>query len=403
MAEELGKILGEILQSGLFPDLPGKVAPVFVDGKNVLFSDGSVQPIPGQYVLTAGSNGTPIRGLLSTRSGSTPVLYFGDDSKLYRYTISGGTAEVGSGYNSAGNAWSLGRWGTWVLATNNVDTPQIYKGSSFGALGGISGNFTRARFFLIYRNYALAFNTDQNDSAIFWCHADDPELWTAATNNSARSLNIRDTTSGITSGLVFDQQIFYWTRRSMSVMNFLGSPLYFSSALVSTEVGSFGPQATTQANNMLWGIGPAGVWVSNGRDYTYIDEGAVHDFIFQNINLAQAHKCVALHDSYTKHVIFWIPGEGESEVSYGVAYNYAQKGWTIRGDARSAAINTGDFDWAILGDTSGNIYAQSLVGAPVSAQDPNLYVEGASTFSVPLFGQSGFGQGGFGGSFAGVE
>lgn len=402
MTDKIGEITGKMLLSGVFPDLPNKEPPFFRTARNVIFSDNSVQPIPGQYMLTATSNGHAVRGLLSTRSGTTPVLFYGDDAKLFRYTISGGTTVVGTGYTGAGNAWSLRRWGSWVLATNNVNPPQIYKGSSFAALSGFSTMGTRARLFVPYKNYMLAFNTDQNDSRIGWCHQDDPETWTGVSTNTARLLDIRDTTSGISAGIVANERIYYFTLKSMSVMGFIGPPAFFSSNFVTDDIGAFGPLAITEAAGSIYGIGPNGIWRTDGAGYQYIDEGAVHDTLFANINLDEAHKCVAWHDGFSKHVVFWIPGSGQSEVSYGLAFNYKDSNWAPRGDARSAALESGDFSWNILGDTVGNIYAQSLLGAPVSAQDPNLYLSGVGTTTIP-FGMSGFGHGGVGGTFAMTE
>lgn len=396
MPRKIGEITGEMMLSGVFPDLPHKQPPVFRTAKNVLFTDNSIQPIPGQYVLTAGSGGIPVRGLLSIREGSTPVLFFGDDATLYRFTISGGTTEVGVGFANAGNAWSMRRWGSWILATNNVNSPQIFKGSSFAALTGASGVFNTVRKFLTYKNYALAFNTDLNDSRIAWCTANDPETWVAALTNTARSIDIRDTTSGITDANIANERIYYWTLKSMSVMSFVGPPVFFSSNLVTDDIGAFGPMSTTEVAGNVYGIGPNGIWQTDGASYRYID-APVHDEIFGNINLDQAHKCVAWHDVFTSQVVFWIPGENADEVSYGMGFNYKDRNWAPRGDTRTAALEAGDFKWGLLGDTAGNIYAQSLVDDPVTAQDPHLHAFGQGFLYVPL-GNSGFGQGGFGGA-----
>lgn len=397
MTEKIGELTGDQMLSGVYPDLPHRQPPIFKNAKNVLFSDKSVQPIPGQYILTAGHEGLPIRGLLSIREANIPILFYGDDSKLYRYTITGGTTEVGTGYSNNGNAWSLQRWGTWVLATNNVDAPQIFKGSSFAALTGISPTFATARIFLAYKNYLLAFNTDVNDSRVAWCTADDPENWVAALNNTSRLLDIRDTTSGFTAAVIANERIFNFTLKSMHVMGFIGPPSFFSHNKVTDDIGAFGPAAVTEVAGNLFGIGPNGVWKSDGSGYTYVDEGAVHDRIFNDINLDYAHKCVAWHDVFTKQVVFWIPGAGQTENSYGMAFNYKEGNWAPRGDGRSAALESGDFEWGILGDTSGNIYAQSLIDSPVSAQDPDLHVTGQGYFQLG-FGNSGFGNGGFGGT-----
>lgn len=401
MPKKIGEITGEMMLSGVYPDLPQKQPPLFRTAQNVIFSDNSVQPSPGQYVLTATAGGVPVRGVLSIRNATIPILFFGDDSQIYRYTVSGGTSVVGSSYTNNGQAWSFQRWGDWVVATNGVNTPQIFKGSSFAALTGISGVFGTARKFLAYKNYLLAFNTDLNDSRIAWCSADNPELWVGASTNTARTIDVRDTTSGITDACIANERIYYWTLKSMSVMSFVGPPVIFSSNKVTDDIGAFGPMSTTEVAGNTYGIGPNGIWQSDGSTYRYID-GPVHDEIYSNLNLDQAHKCVAWHDVFTKQIVFWIPGNNAHEVTYGMAFNYKDRNWAPRSDARSAAIESGDFPWGILGDTAGNIYAQSLVDSPVTAQDPHFRAVGAGNVTIP-FGMSGFGQGGVGGVLALTE
>lgn len=398
MPRKIGEITGEMMLSGVFPDLPHKQPPIFKNARNVYFSDNAVQPIPGQYVLTAGTGGVPIRGLLSIRQGTTPILFYGDDTKLYRFTISGGTTEVGTGYSGNGNAWSLTRWGTWVLATNSVQVPQVFKGVSFDALGGISSVMTSVKKFLGYKNYMLAFNDEvgEQDSRIAWCTADDPETWAALTTNTARLLDIRDTTSGITDAIILNERIYYFTLKSMSVMGFVGPPQIFSSNFVTKDIGVFGPMSTTQVAGNIYGIGPNGIWRSDGSGYQYID-APVRDTLFGNFNLDAAHKCVAWHDATTNQVVFWIPGTDAYETTYGFGFNYRDGNWAPRGDARTCALESGDFPWGLLGDFGGNVYAQNLIGAPISAQDPRFAVTGQG-YLLSGFGVGGFGNGGFGGT-----
>ena len=397
MPDKIGEITGQSMLSGIFPDLPGKQAPVWTNAKNVIFSDNSVQPIPGQYLLTSGTTGLPNRGLLSTRISGTPTLFFGDDSKLYKYTISGGVQEVGLSLTGGGNLLSFVRWGTWVLATNGVDSPKIFKGVSFATLGGLDSSvFSTCEILVAWRNFVIAMNTDVNDARIAWCDQDDVETWTSSTTNAARQRDIRDTVGGITAGIVYNERIFYLTRGSIGVMDFIGGPDYFSSVPASYDFGAYGKRCVTEADKKLYGFGPNGVWASDGAIPVYIDEGAVHDAIFADFNQDYAYKCRLWNDTFTKHLILWLPADGETENSVAWAFNYKDKNWTKRGDARCDAIAANEFKWGLISDTSGNIYAQSLVDAPVSAQDPVLDLAGVGTYSVP-FGQSGFGQVPFGG------
>lgn len=151
------------LRTGLWPDVFSRRIPLWETGSNIQFTDVGVEKLSGWEEIGDTGNGEPIRGLLQTISSGDAVIYSGDLSALYTLNTTTGTlTEVGSGYslveNSGGTVWDSGattwdsgatifdygitkashwsmvNYGSWVFATNGVDSPQVAKSRDFVSL-----------------------------------------------------------------------------------------------------------------------------------------------------------------------------------------------------------------------------------------------------------------------------
>lgn len=393
----IGELTGRMLASGVYKDLPNKEPPLWADGKNIYFSDNSVQPIPAQYLLTSSLTGVPIKGIKASVIGGEKTLFYGTYDKLFKYTRDGGAAEVGSGYTNTSpntnNLWSFARWSDWMLATNNKDTPQIYKGTNFQPLAGIGSQFSKGRFFIAYGEYMILVD----GPLIFWCHRSNVEDWVPVATNSAGSLSPQDLDGDFMGGEILGTTVFLFTLNSMHRMEYIGPPNYFGIFKVEKSPGVFGISSLTVHDKKIFGLGPGGAFVTDGDGHVYIDEGVVHDDIFSDLSEDNTEKSLVWHSKFTKQICFWWPGRDSAENNRSHGFNYINNTWAPRGDERTAAEESGIFPWGILADDSGGIFAENTVGDPVSIQDGHLIVSGAGTYAIP-FGMSGFGQGGFGGN-----
>lgn len=389
----IGKLTGQMLSSGVYKDLPNDEPPLWVNGQNVYFADNSVLPIPGQSLITSG--GGPIRGLKASIIDELQTIFFGTGSKLYLYTLSGGLATVGTGYTNeehSNNQWSLTPWSNWMLATNNKDLPQIYKGSSFIALGGIGSQFTKLKFFIPYGEFMLGIDGKN----VFFCSRANVEDWVPVATNSAGSLSPQDLDGPFMGGVLLGERIGLFTRNSMHVVDYIGPPNYFGINAVQKSPGIYGINAVTVQDKQAYGLGPGGAFVTDLSSHVYIDEGTVHKDIFADISETETEKVITWHSKHTKQIVFWWPSLQAVENDKSHAFRYFNNTWAPRGDKRTAVDEQGIFPWGLLATESGSVYLENLTDAPVNTQDAVLLVEGEGTFDIP-FGFSGFGQGGFGG------
>jgi len=149
--------LRDELKTGVYKGFFPSAAPLWAEGENVQFTQSGVRKMFGWDLLADTGNGEPIRGVLQQTENNLIAVYAGDLSNLYRSAVpSEGIEIVGSGYSIPENAgstewdggattwddgatvwdngavpagqWSFVDYGTFVLATNGIDTPQIRKG-----------------------------------------------------------------------------------------------------------------------------------------------------------------------------------------------------------------------------------------------------------------------------------
>lgn len=372
MSYLLGTVPGALIASGIFPDMHQQSAPFWDTGKNAYFREGKVGPLPPWTAVDTLSSTPVITGMkeLDNRVASANGLVVGTRTKLFLWT-SGSAVEKGSGY--AGNAdqsatvvasrWSFEQWGSWIIATDGVAVPQIYKGSTFGALGGV--NFTTAEIFIKWRSFLLAFNTSVSATGFKWCSDDDPETWTPSGANSAGSQNVRDVSGPITAASYLGENVVFFGADSMHAVQWVEAPNYFGHKRLLKGIGAWSKNAVQPlGDGRLIGYGPRGVWTTDGTRIDYVDSPSVRKFMTDKLNQAQASKVVLSYDLQTHLVSIFFPvtGSGSNECTEGVVYNLESKQWSPLDFGRSAATDGAIFNYTFTGTSAGVIRKTGATG-----------------------------------------
>jgi len=418
---KLLKTVREELMGGISPNIPGRSQTpttsllnsakpkFFVDGRNVVFEESSVQPTSGQRLIVSPVNQDSITGLLSVNAAGTPTAYYGNSTTLFEYTTAGGATSVGSGYAGVENAtsttpatlWSLTSWGTWIAATNGVDVPQIFKGTSFANLTGLS--FTTAEIFIERSPFMIAFNTSNGVAEAEWCDEDNIEDWSPTTSNAAGNLTIREAGGPILAAVMRGKDVAFYTNNRMFILEFVGAPFWFRYRPLLMGIGTVGKAAVVAVGAIHYGFGPEGIWATDGTKFEYIASPEIRDFIYNNINLEQISKVVAWHDRQQHSVIFFWPEDPSTANSLGVVFNYKNKIWSIDDRGRSAATYAPDFGVSLAGDSSGYLWQQNITGDPTTnTNSGELPVQDEISYQVG-FGEGGFGEVPFGGDWTGED
>jgi len=413
--DRIARIDKQVFTGGLFLDQEQQTAPLWTEGSNVLFRAGEVGVFPGSVPLFTRTRTGVITGLgeLSSIVTGENALVYGFRDQLLVWDVSNGVTSVGSGYTGyadqgpdyAATRWSLQQWNEWVVATNGQDPMQLLKtvGSGFADMTtSTSTQFKKAEVIRKFRQFLVAFNLELSDgtkqpNAAAWCDVNDVETWVPTASNSARKIFIPDMDSGILCAEKFGDNIFMYSGDQAYALTYSGYPNVFQPQPLVKGIGVYGKNCVCEAKGFHYGLGPRGFWRTDGVTYDYLDTPAVKKYLARTLNRDQASKVVVYHDRTIDHILIFYPQIGQTENGAVLALNYLENKWTKGAFSRTAAIDSGIFDYGITGDTVGNVYRQSLQDVPVSdAVQSQVQVKSSGVIKLG-YGRGGYGQYGYGG------
>lgn len=391
--------------TGIHPSLPPNVAPLWVDGRNVLFQELGVRPDVGQSFFIPKLQKAPVIGMLEMRQDEKRVLYYGTRSKLFKYVEGGTVEEVGTGYtgvdaetpDAPATRWSLQAWGDWVLATNGVNDILVDKNDTndFVPLSGTPVANFRPEILIKSGSYMLAF-THQDGQAghvsYWWCSDNDVEDWVVDASNTAGSNSIHDAQGAIKAAMPLGSYIAALTDNTMHLISFIGDPYYWGTAAALEGIGACSKDACQTVGRVMYGFGPKGIWRTDGADKVYISTPSVFDYIFDDINMNQLSQVVSWHDIQRDRIVWWWCSKNSMVLNRAIAFQYNGDLWHIPGFIRSAATEQGVFQFPLLGDTDGNVLAVGIPGSlPMEPGAPL-----ALRAKVQIVTSAGYGQGKYG-------
>jgi hypothetical protein len=158
--------------------------------------------------------------------------------------------------------------------------------------------------------------------------------------NSAGSVRL-SSGSFIVGGLKSRQEVLIWTDTSLYSMAFIGPPLTFAVNLVNEGAGLIGPKA--MANS------PTGVFFASKNGFFFYNGAVqrlrctVQEYVFNDLDLSQAFKCVMGVNSAYNEIWFFYPSieDDTGEISRYVTYNYLDQVWSIGKLTRYAWVDAG--------------------------------------------------------------
>lgn len=327
MADELLKVLpGREVDSGLYPSAAHRDVPLWREGQNIIFHEAGAKKFPGYSALATEVPNDHARGAEAMiNSSGTRLLFWADTDKIYLYDGTSVTSEK-SGLTGIDDAtatqdatvMSFARFGDWMLATNGVDAGQVWKGVNFANLSGVT--WARAEVILTRGPHVLVFNTDNGANIIEWCDEDDVETWTAAANNAAGNLYLRELFGPIKAAVNFGDQIAVLGLDQLFLVRYVGQPFYFGYKQGPRGIGAISKRSVIAARDTLYGWGPAGIWRSDGLRQEYIDTPQIRKFIEDNLSTAQRSKVHAQFYDRLDTIVWWYP-DSTGEIAGGISLN----------------------------------------------------------------------------------
>jgi len=190
--EKIFEAKGEIVTSGIHPAVGNTQIPLWADGSNVLFKDGSVKVGPQQSPLFTKPSSLLGNGLRTIDNEGTPAVIWGDKKNLWR-GLDPPTAENVTGARAIFNALDSDAASWTGTAANMLDEATIVAPGSTGSLEFDS--LGTAKFMIGQRDLAAG-STDFSDNTFsFWIYVDSA-VWANLETGTALHIKLGSTLGG---------------------------------------------------------------------------------------------------------------------------------------------------------------------------------------------------------------
>ncbi len=360
--------------------------------------------IQGLYTVYTVPSADEFHFIAQTVASSTATETMNGGNVYFQFWIAKGPITAGGG-------WGLGDWGegAWGLGTPTPTTPgtpitttnwsidnwgqimlacpkggALYQWTPSSGYGTASIVTTAPRYnngifvampqqILVCWGTTVASTGAQDPLYIRWSNVSDYTDFTPTTTNQAGGYRIPEG-SEIIGALQTSQQALFWTDIGLWSMMYVGEQFVFGFNKIGDGCGLIGMHACATINGQVF-------WMSRGNFFT-LNGGAVvpmvcpvWDYVFQDIDLDNASKCVAAANSVFDEVAFYYPSlsGGTGEIDRYVKFNLKEQVWDFGRLARSAWIDTSVLGYPIGGTPTGQIFQHEVSpDANGAAMEPSI-------------------------------
>lgn len=374
-----------------FP-IPTTVGGVTISGTNVVVSVTSADV----FVISASNQASSTTSAFMN-GGEVQLVYYialgpiagGAGYSIGNYSDGGystGTSfSVQTGTPIASTDWSFDNWGEILLA--NTQFGGIYywqpnSGFQTARLISAAPAHVRCIFVAMPAQILVALGCDAPQNIgddydplrVQWSDQLDFLNWTVSTTTQAGSFRI-PTGSQIIGGFQGPQNALIWTDLDLWAMQYVGYPLVFGFNKIGSSCGLIGQHAACQLGSGIY-------WMGNSNFFALTSGGAVPipcsvwDFVFQDLDTDNQHKCWAWPSSTFNEVWWFFPSAsgntGECD-SY-VKLNTVEGSWDFGDLPRTAGIDASVVGHPIASADNSIIYRHED-GEDADGQPINAYFE----------------------------
>jgi hypothetical protein len=297
----------------------------------------------------------------------------------------GGTWGVGGTSSSSIRIWNQQNFGEDLIfgprggalyywdATNGVSTRGVLVSSLLGAT-----DVPLMQNFMIISDasrFVFAFGTNdygsltKNPMLIRWSDQESVVDWSVSATNQAGSAQLSHGSEIITA-LQTRQEIVVFTDSALYSLQYQGPPVIWSTQLLGDNISIIGPNAAVVASGVVYWMGLEKFYKYDGRVQTLRCD--LKQYIFQDINLAQAEQIFAGTNEGFNEVWWFYCSAGSNEVDLYVTYNYLEDVWAYGTMGRTAWLDSGLRNYPMAATYSYNLVDHengnddNITGTPVA-------------------------------------
>ena len=301
-------------------------------------------------VLTVASNLRNGTAIILNTTGALPT---GLSAGTVYYVVgsSGTTCNLSATYGGSAINTSGSQSGTQTISNRGINITQ---------LGGASDCPTIQNFIFVAdtSRFVFAFGCNdygssvQDPMLIRWSDQESVTNWTPSATNQAGSIRLSHGSELITC-VQTRQEIVVWTDSSLYSLQYQGPPAVWSSQLLGDNISIIGPNAAIIASGVIYWMGVDKFYKYDGRTQTLRCD--LRQYIFQDINLAQASQVFAGTNEGFNEVWWFYCSQNSNAIDLYVTYNYAEDVWAYGTLGRTAWLDSGLRDYPLAATYSYNL------------------------------------------------
>lgn len=307
-----------------------------------LVTANNVLPVQGAYVpildkAEHNSNaltGTPLNGTYAQDTSGQYYNYVGTTSKLYRFdsvTLTDITRASGGNYTST--EWAFQRYGTWMIATNFNDDPQVLKGFTADNFQALGGSPPKARYVLLNSGHLIFANLDESGTLypkkLTWSARESIEDYTPSLTTGADSQEFPDMDGNITGlGSIGDAFVIA-AENSLSVGYYIGGVYTFGFKTNAIQnIGCFYPRSFISVGDKVFFWSKESIYMFDGTNIVDIGKPIKKHF-FASVNMALLEK-ISVSQDKDNGLILWsyVSTDSETVPDKVLVYNWIENRFT---------------------------------------------------------------------------
>lgn len=328
-----------LLSSGLQPDRHLMKRALWESAANVIFADGQVRRKKAPALAFDIGNGLPIRGLTQLfNSDGGRWLWSGAGNRVSRWQFGApeimdaafGTYVADQTVNLPPTIYDFTPYGNWMIVNSGypAQAAKVHKPPAALATFAPGEAPVGVLKFLKKMSFLVAVGYGTRGTRVGWSDANNVEVWTPTTANTAGSLSIDEFNTPIRAGDILGDAISVYSEDQLGLVRYVGAPYQFGQKTVIDGIGAIGKAAVASDMRINVGCSRAGCWWTDGNSAKYIDEGYLANYLQDNVTWDQGGKIVVGRNDYTGTFEFHFPMHGSLAINEAWAWDPKTGGWS---------------------------------------------------------------------------
>ena len=267
-----------------------------------------------------------------------------------------GVARADQGNYGEATTWALDNWGENLVACSTADGRLLeWDLNVANDAAAISGAPTdNLSLVVTAERFLFALGAGGNPRKVQWSDREDNTEWTPLATNEAGDIELQ-TNGQIMLGIKTRGQTLILTDQDAHTATYQGPPFVYGFERVGSACGIASRKAAVAVDEGVFWMGKRGFHVYTGGAVQDIPCD-VADYVFADMSGSQSSKIYAVSNQQFNEIWWFYPSSASNENDRYVAFNYAERHWSVGSITRTAGVDSGVFRNPIWFDAEGASY-----------------------------------------------